>query len=231
MTSRSSVYTPLGKGRRLGSSGRANFSINEYELDQDQWRQGFATIPKPFPCWPVVARLARDGRGRSEHALESAVHLHQGRAERSGEGLAFGRRELAGDRDMLAARDEPEALQAELVVGLAAELRPQRIEAPFAPLAAMADATQQELERGQHHLLEGAAGAGVGRDGDTEGDEPEAEEACDRPQAEHQEGDARRCPGEAAERHDGAKAVAVERPVRLDHRREDRAVGEVEGSL
>jgi hypothetical protein len=24
------------------------FSINEYELDQDQWRQGFATIPKRF---------------------------------------------------------------------------------------------------------------------------------------------------------------------------------------
>ena len=124
-----------------------------------------------------------------------------------------------------------EALQAELVVVLPVELRPQRVEAPFAPLAAMADAADQELDRGQHDLLEGAAGAEVDAEGDVEGEEIEAEEARDRPEAEHQEGDARRRPwrGSRASSRCGSRCGSSERCGRITAAKTGRsAVGGVE---
>ena len=70
------------------------------------------------------------------------------------------------------------------VVALAVEPRPQRIEAPFAPLAAMGHAPEHELDRRQHHFLEGRGAPVVEPEGDVEGDEVEPEEAAHRPEAE-----------------------------------------------
>src|SRR5688500_13829062 len=88
-------------------------------------------------------------------ALESALHLRQGLAEGVREALALRRREVAGDDEALATRDERQLLQAEILVVLAVESRPQRIESPFALLAAMAHPPEREFQRRQHQLLEG----------------------------------------------------------------------------
>src|ERR1051326_7388254 len=62
------------------------------------------------------------------------------------------RREEAGDRKLPPTRHQKQFQQPELLVGLAVELGPKRIERPFGNLAAVADAAQPQL-RWRHRDL------------------------------------------------------------------------------
>src|SRR5688572_28886081 len=97
-----------------------------------------------------ATRPLHQGRGE----LKSPLHVGEGLAESVCEAFAFGRRQVAGDDEALAARDERQPREAEILVALAVKLRPQWVEAPLAALAAVRDAAEQKLERRQHHLLE-----------------------------------------------------------------------------
>src|SRR4051812_2039632 len=138
------------------------------------------------------------GRPRNDNGSKPALDPRERLAQRLGEAFALGRRELAGDDDLLASGDEAEALQPVVLVALAVELRPQGIEAPLAAGATVGHMAEHQLDRGQHDLLEGAARPEVHSKGDVKGEAIEAEEARHGPEAEHDEGDADRAGGEAA---------------------------------
>src|SRR3954464_6365615 len=70
----------------------------------------------------------------------SAPGLAQRRRQRRGKAFPLLRRQEACHRKLPPARHQKHFQQAELFVGLAIELGPQRVERPFRDLAAMADA-------------------------------------------------------------------------------------------
>ena len=88
---------------------------------------------------------------------EAALQVAEGAAQGLGEARPLGRGEVAGDDQAAAAETTARRMQAELVVDVAVEAGPERIEAPFPRLAAMADPADEERDRRQFDLLEGAA--------------------------------------------------------------------------
>ena len=84
---------------------------------------------------------------------------------------------------------------------------------------------KQELERRQHHLLEGARAAEAEPEGDVEREKVEPEEPCHRPEAEDEEGDARPPPwrGSTASSGCGSRRGSSDRCGRITAAKTGRA--------
>src|SRR5438132_263475 len=91
-----------------------------------------------------------------------APGLAQRRRQRRGKAFSLLGREETGDRKLAPARHQKQFQQAELLVGFAVELGPQRVERPFGNLAAVADAAKAKLRRRYRDLLERRRRAVIG---------------------------------------------------------------------
>ena len=148
--------------------------------------------------------------------------------KRGGEAFPLLGRQKTRDRKLAPARYEEQLQQSELLVLLAVELGPERIQRPFRDLAAVADLAEPELRRRHGDLLEGRRGAVVGAERPIDQQHIEAEEADHRPCA-HQEKE--HAAGEAHatdQRHHQQEAAARQRAVRRDDRRKKRGLGETD---
>src|SRR5260370_39154218 len=113
--------------------------------------RGPAGHPIPAAGGTYVPRilLFRDGTGRA------AARFAQGCGKRQREGFLLARSEEAGDRQPPSVRDHEQALDAELLVGLAIEPDPDRVELPFGGGPAVTDLAHAQLARGHGHPLIG----------------------------------------------------------------------------
>ena len=166
------------------------------------------------------------GPGRLHDLFVTHEAMSPGEWKTGGEAFPLLGRQKTGDRKLAPARDEKQLQQSELLVLLAVEPGPERIQSPFRDLAAVTDLAETDFGGRHDDLLERRRGAVVGAERPIDQQHVEPKEADHGPGAEHEKEHAAGEAHATEQRHHQQEAAARQRAVRRDDRRKKRGLGE-----